>query len=81
VGNEVIREGGEGEYTPPVDLGDDRLVGVEAIAAFRGEPLARTRHLIRIRAFPFYREGRIIVASKVALREDHLRQASRGVSR
>jgi hypothetical protein len=62
---------------PTMGLGDDRLVGVLAISRFRGERLARTRYLVRIRAFPFYREGRIIVASKAALREDHLRQASR----
>jgi hypothetical protein len=60
-----------------VDLAADRLVGIEAIAKFRGEDIQRTRYLVRIGAFPFYREGRIIVASKAALREDHLRQASR----
>jgi hypothetical protein len=63
-----------------VDLAGDRLVGVQEIADFRGEAVVRTRHLVRIRAFPFYREGRIIIASKAALRADHLRQASRGAS-
>jgi hypothetical protein len=65
---------------PAVDLATDRLVGVEAIARFRGEDVQRTRYLVRIGAIPFYREGRIIVASKAALREDHLRQATRGAS-
>jgi hypothetical protein len=62
---------------PAVDLAIDRLVGIAAIATFRGEDVQRTRYLVRIGAIPFYREGRIIVASKAALREDHLRQASR----
>jgi hypothetical protein len=62
---------------PATDLADDRLVGVEAISEFRGEPLPRTRYLVRIGAIPVYREGRIICASKRVLLERHL-QAAKG---
>ena len=55
----------------------DKLVGVAAIAKFRGEPFARTKYLLRIGAIPHYREGRVICASKLVLREHHL-EAARG---
>ena len=80
MGRDVRRRQEEAPSPSTVDLATDRLVGIEAIAAFRGEDVQRTRYLVRIRAIPFYREGRIIIASKAALREDHLRQASRGES-
>jgi hypothetical protein len=39
------------------NIADDRLVGAEAIAKFRGEPIRRTRYLIERGAIPFGREG------------------------
>ena len=51
-------------------IATDRLVGAEAIAAFRGEPVRRTRHLIERQQIPHGREGGLIVASKRALMED-----------
>jgi hypothetical protein len=74
-------QAGHQAHPHPVDLGDDRLVGALAISEFRGEPLARTRYLIRRGLIPIYREGRIVIASKAALREAHLRQASQGAAR
>ena len=50
-------------------IADDRLVGAEAIAKFRGEPVRRTRYLIERGAIPYGREGNVIVASKRALRK------------
>ena len=49
-------------------IADDRLVGAEAIARFRGEPVRRTRYLVERGELPHGREGNIIVASKRALR-------------
>jgi len=60
-----------------LDIAADRLNGAGAIAAFRGEPLHRTRYLIRIGAIPVAREGERIVASKRALLE-HWRKATSG---
>jgi hypothetical protein len=53
------------------DLASDRLVGVAAIAAFRGEAPRRTRYLLDIGVIPHGREGTTYVASKAVLREHH----------
>jgi hypothetical protein len=50
-------------------LGDDRLVGVTAIAKFRHEKERRTRHLIDKGVLPVGKEGNLVVASKRRLRE------------
>jgi len=55
-------------------IADDRLPGVEAIAAFRGEKVRRTRYLIEIGAIPVAREGCKIIGSKRALLEDWRRK-------
>jgi hypothetical protein len=54
----------------------DRLDGAEAIAAFRGEPLHRTRYLIRMGLIPVAREGERIIASKRVLREHYMAATS-----
>jgi hypothetical protein len=61
-----------------LDFCSDRLVGSNAIAEFRGEPVERTRYLIRRNLIPTYREGTRIIASRRVLLEHHIR-ASRGV--
>lgn len=58
-------------------IADDRLVGAAAIAAFRGEPVRRTRYLIERGELPHGREGGVIVASKRVLRE-HWRKLTGG---
>jgi hypothetical protein len=60
----------------PDDLADDRLVGVAAIAQFRNESRRRTQYLIDIGELPHGREGRVIVASKRALRAHWARLTS-----
>jgi hypothetical protein len=60
------------------DLGDDRLVGVRAIGAFRKEPERRTRHLIARNLIPVGREGRLRIASKKVLRALHRAQTAGG---
>jgi hypothetical protein len=59
------------------DLAADRLVGAEAIAEYRGEPVRRTRHLLDLNLIPHGKEGRLIVASKRKLRE-HWAQTTGG---
>lgn len=51
----------------PSPLADDRLIGVNAIAKFRGEPRRRTQYLIDSGQLPHAREGKRIVASKRVL--------------
>jgi hypothetical protein len=58
------------------NIADDRLDGAEAIAAFRGEPIHRTRYLIRKGLLPVAHEGERIVGSKRALREHYLAAVS-----
>ena len=78
-----LSDGASGQAIPvptdieTLDIASDRLNGAEAIAAFRGEPLHRTRYLIRIGAIPVAREGERIVASKRALLE-HWRKTTSG---
>jgi hypothetical protein len=52
------------------DIAADRLVGVQAIASFRGEEPRRTRYLIERGVIPVGREGERIVASKQRLRSE-----------
>jgi hypothetical protein len=59
-----------------LDIAEDRLNGAEAIAAFRGEPVFRTRYLIRKGLLPVAREGERIVGSKRILREHYLAAVS-----
>jgi hypothetical protein len=58
--------------TDNLNIASDRLNGAEAIAAFRGEPVHRTRYLIRKGLLPVAREGERIVASKRVLREHYI---------
>jgi hypothetical protein len=58
------------------DIASDRLVGIEAIARFRGEEPRRTRHLIQRNLLPHGYEGALIVASKRVLREQWRRLTS-----
>ena len=50
---------------------DDRLVGVAAIAGFIDPNMShwKAQKLLEDRIYPSWREGRIYVASKAALRE------------
>jgi hypothetical protein len=57
-------------------IAEDRLVGAEAIAKFRGEPVRRTRWLIEKGELPHGREGHLIVASKRVLIEHWHRTTS-----
>jgi hypothetical protein len=52
---------------------DDRLVGARRISEFRGEDVRRTYYLLERGIIPASREGRMYVASKRALREQHER--------
>jgi hypothetical protein len=59
-----------------LDIAIDRLDGAEAIAAFRGEPIHRTRYLIRKGLIPVAHEGERIVGSKRRLREHYFAATS-----
>jgi hypothetical protein len=52
-------------------LADDRLVGAEAIGRFIDPRLSprETRRLLETGLYPAWREGRVYVASKTAIRE------------
>ena len=54
-----------------VSIADDRLIGVSAIAKFRGEAKRRTSYLLETGQLPAGKEGRIWVASKRRLRLHH----------
>jgi hypothetical protein len=78
---EIISENvfGENEMKAEAeDLADDRLTGVEAIAAFRGESRRRTAYLLEKERIPAGKEGRIWIASKRVLREYHCRLTGGG---
>ena len=62
--------------TDNLNIADDRLNGAEAIAAFRGEPVHRTRYLIRKGLLPVAHEGERIVGSKRRLREHYIAATS-----
>jgi hypothetical protein len=62
--------------TDNLDIASDRLDGAEAIAAFRGEPIHRTRYLIRKGLIPVAHEGERIVGSKRRLREHYIAATS-----
>jgi hypothetical protein len=62
--------------TDNLDIASDRLDGAEAIAAFRGENVHRTRYLIRKGLLPVAREGERIVGSKRRLREHYIANTS-----
>jgi hypothetical protein len=57
--------------TENFSLAEDRLVGVEAIAAFRGERKRRTQYLLDKGVIPAGKEGNIFIASKQALTAHH----------
>jgi hypothetical protein len=59
-----------------LDIASDRLDGADAIAAFRGEPVHRTRYLIRKGLIPVAHEGVRIVGSKRRLREHYFAATS-----
>jgi hypothetical protein len=54
-----------------LQISTDRLDGAQEIADYLDVPLERARYLIRARLIPFGREGRNIIASKRALRENY----------
>jgi hypothetical protein len=60
-----------------IDIGEDRLTGIEAIAKFRKEPKRRTTYLLETGQLPAGKEGRIWIASKRRLRE-HYEQLTAG---
>jgi hypothetical protein len=62
--------------TDNLDIASDRLDGAEEIAAFRGEPVHRTRYLIRRGLLPVAREGERIIGSKRVLREHYAKATS-----
>jgi hypothetical protein len=59
-----------------LNIADDRLNGAEEIAKFRGEPVHRTRYLIRKKMIPVAFEGERIVGSKRRLREHYIAATS-----
>ena len=65
--NEILDElKREAAKLDSLDIASDRLDGAEAIAAFRGEPVHRTRYLIRKGLIPVAHEGERIVGASVA---------------
>lgn len=58
-------------------LGEDRLDGADAIAAFVGIDRRRVFHLAERKLIPVGKEGGRLVASKAALRE-HYAKLTRG---
>jgi hypothetical protein len=60
-------------------LADDRLTGVEAIREFIDPEMSqwKTQRLLELGYYPHWKEGRVYVASKTALRE-HWREMTRG---
>jgi hypothetical protein len=62
-----------------LDIASDRLEGAEAIRDFikPGMAMRTARRLLEDGIWPCWREGRLYVASKAALRE-HWRQKTRG---
>jgi hypothetical protein len=62
------------DNAPPISA--DKLRTAQEIAEFIGEPLDRTRYLIRNRLIPFGREGRRIIASRAALRAHYSKATS-----
>jgi hypothetical protein len=63
-------------HAESLDIAEDRLDGAEAIAAFRGEPVHRTRYLIRKGLLPVAHEGERIIGSKRRLREHYIESTS-----
>jgi hypothetical protein len=59
-----------------LNIADDRLNGAQEIAVFRGEPIHRTRYLIRKGLIPVAREGERIAGSKRRLREHYFAATS-----
>jgi hypothetical protein len=55
-----------------LDLGDDRLCGAREIARHRNEAIEKTRYLLKCGRIPHYKEGALIVSSKLALNKAHL---------
>ena len=53
----------------PIDIKNDRLPDVSAMAAFWGVDKQRMRYLIRRNIVPAGREGNLIIGSKAQLRE------------
>ncbi|HSA80824.1 MAG TPA: hypothetical protein VLE23_08365 [Geminicoccaceae bacterium] len=70
--------GGPGEALVE-SIADDKLDGVAAIAAFRGEPVRRCRYLIELGELPVGREGNWIIASRRVLLDD-LRRKTGGAA-
>ena len=54
-----------------MSLKSDRLRGAQRIADFRGDDLRRTYYLLERKIIPAFKEGRIWVASKQALCDQH----------
>jgi hypothetical protein len=58
-----------------LSLKSDRLRGAKKIADFRGDDLRRTYYLLERKIIPAFKEGRVWVASKQALRDQYEHQA------
>jgi hypothetical protein len=58
-------------YDKPEDLADDRLRGIEKIAAFLGEPERRVAYMIERNLIPHSREGRSVITFKTWLRKHY----------
>jgi hypothetical protein len=52
----------------PGTLGEDLLIGIDAIAAFLGQPRRRVQHWANTRAIPLTKTGALWTASKTVLR-------------
>jgi hypothetical protein len=53
----------------PGGLGEELLIGADAIAAYLGQPVRRVRHWINIRAIPLMKVGALWAATRTNLRE------------
>jgi hypothetical protein len=60
----------QGHRTPrqPSDLGDDLLIGIDAIAEFLSQPRRRVQHWATTRAIPLTKTGSLWTATKSVLR-------------
>jgi hypothetical protein len=74
-----VQEAQAGSTKPDTDIASDRLEGAEAIRDFISPkmPMRTARRLILDGIWPAWREGRMYVGSKTALRE-HWAKMTRG---
>ena len=60
-----------------IDVANDRIRGVRAIAEFCGDTIRHTQYLLETNRLPAGKEGRLWVASKQRLREHHWQTTAR----